>query len=169
MYYSDMSQSSSGKSSEGDRESTGGAGALSRRLAGASQPSTHPTEPRPAPVDWQSDGVQDATGAVPYATLGMLDGTVLARLPCAEELGTVIIGRSTTASIRVHDPFVHRLHADITWDPVTKSHVITHGDGSNGTFVNLQRISQPTRLIDGTRIRVGKTEIIYRRLWYPSS
>jgi len=100
--------------------------------------------------------------AVSYATLGMLDGTVIARLPCGEELGSAGIGRGSLSDIRIHDPWIHREHASIAWDAVRRAHVIEHAGGANGTFVNLQRISTPTRLTDGARVRVGKTELIYR-------
>jgi hypothetical protein len=103
--------------------------------------------------------------AAGYATLGMLDGTVIARLECDARPGAAVLGRGSLSTIRLQDPFVHRFHAEICWDDSARAHVITHGDGANGTFVNMQRIEQPTRLIDGSRIRIGKTELIYRRGW----
>lgn len=119
----------------------------------------------------ESSPEQDAgedPGGVAYATLGLLDGSVVARLQCHESLGKAVLGRGSLSDIRMHDPFVHRVHAEIQWDTESNSHVVTHGGGANGTFVNMQRIDQPTRLLDGARIRVGKTELIYRRFWYPS-
>lgn len=104
-----------------------------------------------------------------YATIALLDGTVAGRLECAESLGQIVLGRGSLAGVQIHDPFVHRVHAEIHWDPEIRSHVITHAGGSNGTFVNLQRVDRPTRLLDGARIRIGKTELIYRRVFYPGS
>lgn len=135
-------------------------GPLSRRLAG-SRAHQEQTTPDPALAE-------DRNG-IAYATLGMLDGTVVARLQCHDSLGTAVIGRGSLSSIRLHDPFVHRMHAEVHWDAGASAHVITHGGGANGTLVNMQRIEQPTRLADGARIRVGKTELVYRRFWYPGS
>jgi pSer/pThr/pTyr-binding forkhead associated (FHA) protein len=102
-----------------------------------------------------------------YATIALLDGTVIGRLACDELLGEIVVGRGSAAGIRVDDPFVHRIHSEIRWDTALRSHVIAHGGGSNGTYVNLQRVDRPARLIDGARIRIGKTELIYRRVYYP--
>lgn len=104
-----------------------------------------------------------------YATITLLDGTVLGRLECDASLGQIVIGRGSLASIQIHDVFVHRVHAEIHWDAEARAHVITHAGGSNGTVVNLERLAKPARLIDGARIRVGKTELIYRRVYYPGS
>ena len=110
-----------------------------------------------------------AADAVPYATIALLDGTVVGRLECHEALGQVVLGRSSLADIQIHDQFIHRVHSEIHWDTETRSHIITHAGGSNGTYVNLQRIDGSTRLVDGARIRVGKTELVYRRVYYPGS
>ncbi len=104
---------------------------------------------------------------VQYATIAFLDGTVAGRLECAESLGNVVIGRGSLAEIQIHDRFVHRVHSEIYWDAELRSHVITHAGGSNSTYVNLQRVDGPTRLVDGSRIRIGKTELVYRRIFYP--
>jgi hypothetical protein len=108
-----------------------------------------------------------ASLAMQYATIALLDGTVVGRLECDQSLGQIVVGRSSLADIQIHDPFVHRAHSEIHWDADVRSHVITHAGGSNGTFVNLQRVDKPMRLIDGARIRIGKTELIYRRVYYP--
>jgi hypothetical protein len=110
--------------------------------------------------DYLDDGVV-------FATLRMIDGSVVARLPCDESLGTVIVGRGSLSSVRLYDPFVHRVHAEVHWDSESNAHVITHSGGANGTIINMQRIDRPTRLGDGTRIRFGKTELVYRRFRFP--
>lgn len=108
----------------------------------------------------------DLLEAVGHATLSKLDGTVIARMPCSAELGTAVIGRGSLSDIRIHDPWMHREHAHITWDGAARAHMIADAGGANGTFVNLQRVATavPTRLTDGARVRVGKTELIYRRV-----
>ena len=140
-----------------DAGQVGESGPLQRRILAGSQalrPST-------------TDGVAPGDGAFQYATIGMLDGTVIARLECDGSLGPFVLGRSSLADVRIEDPFVHRVHAEITWETDVRSHVITHSGGSNGTWVNLQRVDRPTRLTDGCRIRVGSTELVYRRVYYP--
>ena len=104
-----------------------------------------------------------ATQSSGSATLGMLDGTIVARLQCHEEMGRVSIGRGGTAAVRIEDAYVHGVHCEIYWDPTARAHIIKHAGGRNGTFVNLQRLCRPARLIDGARVRIGKTELIYRR------
>lgn len=140
----------------------------------ASRPLQHRLQSGAQPLERQDvdDGAQadaerearDATDALGYATLGLLDGTVIARLPCGVELGTAVIGRGSLSDIRIHDPWIHRVHAHIDWDVGLRAHVISHVGGINGTFVNLQRVISPTRLTDGARVRVGKTELVYRRI-----
>lgn len=98
------------------------------------------------------------------ATLQLLDGTLVARLSCDAECGVVGIGRASTSDVRISDPYVHRFHAEIRWDTETHSHILSHCGGENGSWVNLQRVKAPARLTDGARIRVGRTELIYRRL-----
>ncbi|HEX5166693.1 MAG TPA: FHA domain-containing protein [Thermomicrobiales bacterium] len=131
-----------------------GSGPLQRRISAAGQP----VEPE----------LRDtASLAMQYATIALLDGTVIGRLACDRLLGEIVVGRGSLAGVRVDDPFVHRVHSEIRWDADLRSHVIAHAGGSNGTYVNLQRVDRPTRLIDGARIRIGKTELIYRRVYYP--
>jgi hypothetical protein len=90
------------------------------------------------------------------------DGGVLSELPCHEDAGTLSIGRAQTADIRVLDPYVHRHHAEIHWDAGKNAHMIAHGGGENGTYVNRHRVKLPLMLVGGEQIRIGKTRLIYR-------
>jgi hypothetical protein len=90
------------------------------------------------------------------------DGGVLAEVPCAESAGILTIGRGKIAEIRIDDPYVHRLQAEIRWDNDAGAHFLAHGGGENGTYVNRQRIQQPYRLHGGERLHFGKTELVYR-------
>lgn len=89
-------------------------------------------------------------------------GACLAEFPCDETMGIFILGRGHNAAIQIDDPYVHRVHASVRWDPRERAHVITHGGGENGTYINRRRIRTPMRLLDGMRLRVGRTELIYR-------
>ena len=108
------------------------------------------------------DPPEAATGGETRAYFMTSDGGVLTEIPCDEQAGIMTIGRSKTAEIRINDPYVHRLQAEIRWDESARAHVLAHGGGENGTYVNRQRVQQPNRLQGGERIRFGKTELIYR-------
>lgn len=90
------------------------------------------------------------------------DGGILAEIPCDENAGIITIGRGKTAEIRINDPYVHRLQAEIRWDESAEAHYLAHGGGENGTYVNRHRVQQPYRLHGGERLRFGKTELVYR-------
>lgn len=90
------------------------------------------------------------------------DGGVLAEVPCDESAGIITIGRGKTAEIRIDDPYVHRLQAEIRWDDDAGAHYLAHGGGENGTYVDHRRIQQPHRLHGGERLHFGKTELVYR-------
>jgi hypothetical protein len=90
------------------------------------------------------------------------DGGVLAEIPCDESAGIITIGCGKTAEIRVNDPYVHRLQAEIRWDEDAGAHYLAHGGGENGTYVNRHQVLQPYRLHDGEHLRFGKTELVYR-------
>lgn len=144
-------------------------GPLQRRLQTGAQPlgTGHATPiVSGTPGSGRLDTESELPEALGHATLSLLDGSVIAELPCGDELGTAIIGRGSLSDIRIHDPWIHREHASIAWDAGTRAHVIADAGGANGTFVNLQRVktSAPVRLTDGARVRVGKTELIYRRV-----
>lgn len=94
----------------------------------------------------------------------MLDsgGHEVSELPCDETAGILIIGRGHNATVRVSDPYVHRVHAHIRWDSEANAHIIAHGGGDNSTYVDERKLRTPSRLSNGTRIRVGRTELVYR-------
>lgn len=91
-----------------------------------------------------------------------LDGNEVASLPCDESAGIIILGRGQNATVRLSDPYVHRVHAHMRWDSSAGSHVIVHGGGENSTYVNRRKIRAPYTLQNGNRIRLGRTEMIYR-------
>ena len=90
------------------------------------------------------------------------DGNFFASLPCDEAAGIIILGRGQNATVRINDPYIHRVHAHMRWDPSVSSHIIVHGGGENATYVNRRKIRAPYTLQDGNRIRLGRTEMIYR-------
>ncbi len=68
------------------------------------------------------------------------------------------IGRGPDADIRVDDPGVSRLHAELTVGPQV---TLRDAQSTNGTFVNGVKVSN-TVLHDGATIRVGSTSMTFR-------
>jgi FHA domain len=101
--------------------------------------------------------------AVAVAVLQLLDGTLIGMVSCHADAGFATIGRGRDAAIRIHDPYVSRIHATIHWDPDGQTHVLSDRGAQNGTYINGRRISTPTRVLDGARIRLGTTEVHYYR------
>jgi hypothetical protein len=104
--------------------------------------------------------IQPSSGV--RAGLHHLNGASFAELPCDNQHGVIVLGRGETATVKIDDAYVHRVHAHLRWDAVGKVHVIAHGGGENGTYVNRKRISEPVRLSSGARIRLGRSEFIYK-------
>ncbi len=121
--------------------------------------------PASAPAS-QSARTPSAQHDLRIATFSLLDGTVLARFQCHVDAGTLIIGRGSSAAVRVSDAFVHRQHASVVWDASMQAHVLRHLGGTNGTWMNLARVTDTdaVRLSHGARVRVGRTELIYHRV-----
>lgn len=71
-----------------------------------------------------------------------------------------LLGRGTDCDLRLVDPGVSRHHAEIR---VEGPEIVLVDLGStNGSFVNGQPIRRVT-LVDGTRITIGRTNLVFRR------
>src|SRR5690606_26474594 len=77
------------------------------------------------------------------------------RIPLVSE---ITIGRAPSASLVLSDPSVSRMHARITADAVLED-----AGSSHGTWLNGKRITGPTRLYDGARIKLGDAELRVER------
>jgi pSer/pThr/pTyr-binding forkhead associated (FHA) protein len=72
--------------------------------------------------------------------------------------GTVVLGRSQGAHLRLGDPDTSRRHAEIACAP---GHFVVRDLGStNGTWVNGKRVPEHT-LKPGDRIEIGSQEIVF--------
>ncbi len=111
-----------------------------------------------------------------------LDGAIVACLRRYDRSKTTI-GRGSMDDVRLHgDPDVSAEHACITWDEATRSHYVHDCGTVAGTLLNGFRVKRPTRLTNGSRIRIGRNELVYcnrlpmpgyvstltRRIRYPS-
>ena len=72
---------------------------------------------------------------------------------------TTTLGRGTDADVRIDDPGISRLHAELrrSGGDVT---VVDLGS-TNGVVISGERVTQ-ARLRDGDRIRLGSTEVVFR-------
>ena len=70
-----------------------------------------------------------------------------------------VIGRGTDADVRINDPGISRLHAEVTVHPSTYSAEIVDLGSTNGITVNRQKV-QRAPLVEGTRIEIGSTRML---------
>jgi adenylate cyclase len=71
-----------------------------------------------------------------------------------------ILGRSTTASVRLADREVSRKHSQI--DKEGEDWVLRDLGSSNGTFLNGKRIFGPSKLKDGDEVLIGTSKMEFR-------
>jgi pSer/pThr/pTyr-binding forkhead associated (FHA) protein len=73
----------------------------------------------------------------------------------------LLIGRGSDAAIRLDDDYVSTRHARIA---ASGDQCFVEDLGStNGTYLGIQRLTQPTALQVGSRVRVGKTTLELRK------
>jgi hypothetical protein len=78
-------------------------------------------------------------------------------------LGTIAVGRSQKADISLPwDPEVSRLHAELSLRAGEWT-VCDDGLSQNGTWVNGLRLAGRRRLNDEDLVRIGRTELTFRR------
>lgn len=81
-------------------------------------------------------------------------GPVGFRIPLRAQ--RLILGRSPAATIRVPDPSISRSHCSLVFNG---SHwVVADLASSNGTFLNGQKVEQPTIAMPGDRLGVARVE-----------
>jgi pSer/pThr/pTyr-binding forkhead associated (FHA) protein len=73
----------------------------------------------------------------------------------------LLIGRGNDAAIRLDDDYVSTRHARIAASG--DQWYVEDLGSTNGTYVGSSRISQPTAISLGTRIRIGKTILELRK------
>src|ERR1051326_9176629 len=97
----------------------------------------------PSPSDWPAWLQGDAGSQVPLK-------------------GSCSIGRSVSNQVAVTDERVSRRHALIQVQGDNEYWLVDFGS-RNGTYLNDQRIIQPTRLRHGDRIKVGHAEFAFHQ------
>lgn len=86
------------------------------------------------------------------------DGRKVASYPLD---GTLQIGRAKSCAIRPDDTYISQVHAQISrrgdgW-------VVEDMGSTNGTYLNQRKVTVPTPIAAGDRIRVGKSVMEVRR------
>ena len=74
---------------------------------------------------------------------------------------SIVLGRSASTDIPVDDSGVSRPHARVETRGKT-SFVVTDLGSTNGTYVDGKKISEETRIFDGSVITIGQTKIVFR-------
>ncbi len=75
--------------------------------------------------------------------------------------GTLDIGRDPNCQIRPNDTYLSQQHARIL--DRNGSWVVEDLGSTNGTYLNQEKVTVPSQISPGDRIRVGKTVIEVRR------
>ena len=83
---------------------------------------------------------------------------VLADATRVPVVGELTIGRAPGVSLLLSDPSVSRVHARITADAVLED-----AGSSHGTFLDGVRLTEPSPLRDGAKIRLGDAELRVER------
>jgi hypothetical protein len=75
--------------------------------------------------------------------------------------GTIQIGRGKQCDIQPDDTYVSQVHARVS--NRNDSWVVEDLGSTNGTYLNQRKVSVPTGISPGDRIRIGKTVLEVRR------
>jgi hypothetical protein len=75
--------------------------------------------------------------------------------------GTIQIGRAPSCQIKLSDTYISQLHAKIS--ERSGAWIVEDLGSTNGTYLNQRKVTVPTEISAGDRIRVGKTTIEVRR------
>jgi pSer/pThr/pTyr-binding forkhead associated (FHA) protein len=109
--------------------------------------------------DAQRRNTPQSPMAVALASLLFRTGELKGRrLPI--KVPVVNIGRGDYNDVVIADPSVSTMHAKLQRREAIW--ILTDLGSTNGTFVNNQRIAQPTRLGDGDLLRFGNTQMKFR-------
>ena len=80
-----------------------------------------------------------------------------ARIPLVEDL---TIGRGPSATLRLDDPSVSRVHARLNVDGASAT--IEDLESKNGTYLRGNKLDAPAHLSPGDEIRVGSVRLVWQ-------
>lgn len=74
---------------------------------------------------------------------------------------TNVIGRAESLPIQILDEHVSRRHMQIRFDAEKQQYCVLDMKSRHGVFINGQRISEETVLVDGDHILIGETTLLF--------
>ena len=80
---------------------------------------------------------------------------------------TNVVGRDPGLFLQVVDPEVSRKHFKIRFDADSKKHYAVDMESKHGVFIDGMRIVGDTELADGTKIRIGRTILLFTATDFP--
>ncbi len=75
------------------------------------------------------------------------------------EESVITVGRSAAVSLRLHDPALSRVHAEIRRDG--GGWVVADAESRNGTLLNGRRLDAPAVLSPGDELAIGQTTLVF--------
>lgn len=78
-----------------------------------------------------------------------------AQLPQLDQ--EIVLGRAASSDLDLDDDYASSRHAKIWRD--AQGFVVEDLNSTNGTYVNGQRITQPTRIAPGDIVRIGRSQM----------
>ena len=73
----------------------------------------------------------------------------------------IIIGRADRCHIVLNDTYVSQIHARVF--SKNEIYMVEDMGSTNGTYINRNRVTSPTELLKGDRLKIGKTVMEMRR------
>jgi pSer/pThr/pTyr-binding forkhead associated (FHA) protein len=128
-------------------------GAQRRRRA---QRKARPPRPAPPPAPRRSGRVSRSTPQQMVVTAGPLAGKTF---PLTD--AQITIGRADDATLVLTDDYASTRHARIF--PQDGQWIVEDLGSTNGTYLDRQKVTQPTPVPVGVPIRIGKTVLELRR------
>jgi pSer/pThr/pTyr-binding forkhead associated (FHA) protein len=74
---------------------------------------------------------------------------------------TSVIGRAESLPLQILDDKVSRWHLRIRFDKAAGKYYAEDMGSKHGTFINMQRMSEETALVEGDQILVGETRLLF--------
>lgn len=121
------------------------------------------SSPRPAPAPGRPAKPRGGNGGragKPPRTVVVMDDRG-SKLATHQLDGQLQIGRADACQIRISDTYASQFHARLYGQ--SGSWYVEDLGSTNGTYVNQRRITAPTEVRAGDRVRVGKTTLELKR------
>ena len=120
-----------------------------------------PTAGRPQPRKARPPAPSRPSGpAAPRPTSLVVDGANAGESVPLDD-APILIGRGTDAAIRLDDDYVSTRHARIASSG--DQWFVEDLGSTNGTYIGSHRLTQPTTLQLGSKVRIGKTTLELRK------